>query len=135
LHALGNVGASQAGHGGRDVDETRPARLRGPPELGARKSNEEWKLIEANADNRRGVEERELYEMRADPREERNLATEEDERLGTAEEQLADAAERASEGAVEGTSVGLDAAAVERLRAIGYMEDEEPQDETDEDDE
>jgi hypothetical protein len=38
---------------------------------------------------------------------------------------LRQAADDAAVGAVESTSVGLDAAAVERLRAIGYMEDED----------
>ena len=87
--------------------------------------DEEWKLIEANPDNRRGVEAQELFEMGADPAEARNLASGDPEQVTAAREQLEAAADRASEGAVEGTSVGLDAASVERLRAIGYMEDEE----------
>jgi anti-sigma28 factor (negative regulator of flagellin synthesis) len=88
-----------------------------------RQGDEEWKLIEANADNRRGLEPRELYELRSDPAEAQSRTGEAE--AGRASEHLRQAADDAAVGAVESTSVGLDAAAVERLRAIGYMEDED----------
>lgn len=85
---------------------------------------EDWKLIEANANNPRGLPERELFELRSDPGEQQNRADDEAARLEHSEEQLSGAAARASEGAVDGTSIGITGDMANQLRALGYMEDE-----------
>ena len=78
--------------------------------------------LHVNADNPRGLDPTELYEMRRDPGETRSLAEGERGILSVARQRLEQAADEASEGAVSGESVGLDGAAVERLRSLGYME-------------
>lgn len=85
--------------------------------------DQEWKFIEANADNPRRLPEHELFEMRSDPGEEQNRAEDESEELTNSQGILGRAREAASQGAVSRSALGaIDAAACEQLRALGYME-------------
>jgi arylsulfatase A-like enzyme len=85
---------------------------------------EDWKLIEANAGNPRGLPERELFEIQSDPGEARNLAGSRQE----VAERLARDAEAtvqfAQSSALEGAErAELSQAECENLKALGYVED------------
>jgi arylsulfatase A-like enzyme/uncharacterized membrane protein YbhN (UPF0104 family) len=90
-----------------------------------RQENEDWKYIEANADNRRGLEPQELYELRQDRGEQNNLALRQTDRLSQATTHLEQVAEEAHQGAASRSQVGLTADSVEQLRRLGYMNDGE----------
>lgn len=90
------------------------------------RDGEEWKYIHANPGNPRGLAEQELYDVRADPGERRNRAGDEAEELGRAQADLTAARADAARGAAARSSIGLDAGALEQLRNIGYMADDEP---------
>jgi arylsulfatase A-like enzyme len=83
----------------------------------------EWKLIEANPGNPRGLPPEELFEISADPGETRNLVGEERGRVqalrvqADAEQQL----ER-SRAAAGGEAAKLSEAQQEALKALGYAE-------------
>jgi arylsulfatase A-like enzyme/uncharacterized membrane protein YbhN (UPF0104 family) len=83
----------------------------------------EWKLIEANPDNPRGLAAVELYELEGDPGESENLAEERAAILSElaahteAQEQLA-----RSQAAGDGEAASLSAAQEDALRALGYVE-------------
>ena len=97
-----------------------------------RDAEEEWKLIEANANNRRGLPELELFETHDDPGEQRNLVEEHPQVVRQADTFLEAAAERAREGAAERSSVDLTGGVQEQLRNIGYIEsDEHPEEDGD----
>ncbi len=110
-----------------------------------RQDEEEWKLIEANPGNPRGLDPRELYELGSDPEEENNRAEGVEpeplpeppadqappapqtpgQQLARSLDHLEAASARAAEGAARETSVDLTGTAAEQLRAIGYMEEDE----------
>jgi len=83
----------------------------------------EWKLIEANPGNPRGLAPEELFQVAADPRETRNLIGEQSGRAqalrvqADAEQQLA-----RSRAAGGGEAAKLSEAQQEALRALGYAE-------------
>jgi arylsulfatase A-like enzyme len=83
----------------------------------------EWKLIEANSDNPRGLAAVELYELGRDPGESENLAEARAAVLSElaahaeAQEQLA-----RSQAAGDGEAASLSAAQEDALRALGYVE-------------
>lgn len=81
----------------------------------------DWKLIEANEGNPRGLPPVELFDMARDPGEERSVAEVEEGPLDHARERLEVAAGEAAEGAVSAERRGLDGSAVEQLRNLGYM--------------
>jgi arylsulfatase A-like enzyme len=83
----------------------------------------EWKLILANPGNPRGLAEVELYDLVADPGERKNLADAEPARVTELKKNLETlrAASRAS--AVSGVSGAIDDADMERLKALGYVDE------------
>ncbi len=82
----------------------------------------QWKLIEANSRNPRGLDPREMYDLDLDPREEENLAL--DESLTPIAESLQRALDTAKEAAakdaVMGASTTLDSELEEQMGALGY---------------
>ena len=82
---------------------------------------EDEKLIVANANNPRGLPEREYFDVSGDPLEQDPYSDPEaEERL----EELAEFQRLAAEGkAVQGEDVEMDLPTCERLKAIGYVED------------
>ncbi len=86
--------------------------------------NHEWKLIEANEGNPRGLEPKELYDMRMDPGETNNAYGTKNQRVIDAFTQQADAVETfaKSQSAGDGSSAELTASQEEALRALGYIE-------------
>ena len=86
---------------------------------------EEWKLIEANPGNPRGLAPLELFQLREDPGEKRNLSAERSDRVADlrrhadAQEQLA-----RSQSVGGGATAELSAAEQEALRLLGYVEEE-----------
>ena len=83
----------------------------------------EWKLIEANAGNPRGLPPVELFAIGADPKEKHNLEAEQAERVAElrrhAQAQRQLAASRAVEG---GEQAKLSKEECERLRVLGYVQ-------------
>jgi len=84
--------------------------------------SEEWKLIQANKGNPRGLEPLELYNLVDDPREYKNLVERHPDQVKDLQIQIDDYAQQASESAVRGEEVHLDDATKNQLRALGYME-------------
>ncbi len=86
---------------------------------------EEWKLIEANAGNPRGLAPVELYQVSQDPGERRDLSTEAAAKVAElrrhAEAQLQLARSQSVGG---GATAELSAAEQEALRLLGYVEEE-----------
>jgi uncharacterized protein (TIRG00374 family) len=86
---------------------------------------EEWKLIEANPGNPRGLAPLELFDVEQDPGEERDLSGERTDRVAElrrhadAQEQLA-----RSQQLGGGATAELSAAEQEALRQLGYLEEE-----------
>ncbi len=82
----------------------------------------DWKLIHANADNPRGLKERELYRVDRDPGERDELAAKEEAALAKRESELERASSQARTGALKAreVDVSMDEAARERLKALGY---------------
>jgi arylsulfatase A-like enzyme len=87
--------------------------------------DDEWKLIEANARNPRGLPPRELFELRSDRGERSDRAPADRARVADGERRLGEAARRAAVGAVERSAVGLDADTLRQLQNIGYAGDDE----------
>ena len=83
---------------------------------------DDWKLILANEGNPRGLEAVELYDLRTDPGEKRNLASRHPERVTELRRDLESLRQMARAQAVSGVTGSIDAADEERLRALGYME-------------
>ena len=82
---------------------------------------EDEKLIVANANNPRGLPEREYFDVSGDPLE---LDPYEDPDAETRLEELAEFQRAAAQGeAVQGEDVEMDLATCQRLKAIGYVED------------
>jgi arylsulfatase A-like enzyme len=86
---------------------------------------EEWKLIEANAGNPRGLAALELFDVEQDPGEQRDLSGERTDRVAElrrhadAQEQLARSQKQGGAATAE-----LSAAEQEALRQLGYLEEE-----------
>jgi len=86
---------------------------------------EEWKLIEANPGNPRGLPPQELFQVSEDPGEQRNLSAERADRVAEllrhadAQEQLA-----RSQSLGGAATAELSAAEQEALRLLGYVEEE-----------
>ncbi len=80
------------------------------------------KLIVANPHNPRGLQERELYRVDTDPRELRNVAHEDAPNLAFSQRELEQVSAQARTGALKALDVdlGMDKAAQERLKALGY---------------
>jgi arylsulfatase A-like enzyme len=82
-----------------------------------------WKVIRANAGNPRGLEELELYDVKTDPGEERNLAESQPRR---AQEMLADLITlefEAGSKPTPGELAEIGKEDCERLRSLGYIEE------------
>ena len=86
-----------------------------------RRGTDELKLITANAGNPRGLPERELFRIDSDVGEAHDLSATEPALLTEAERALQAARLSASEGAVEGAEVELDAASRRQLCELGYL--------------
>jgi arylsulfatase A-like enzyme/uncharacterized membrane protein YbhN (UPF0104 family) len=86
----------------------------------------QWKIISANAGNPRGLKERELYRVDSDPKEQTDLAARETSALNLRETELERAGTQARTGALKAREVDLsmDEDAQERLKALGYANDE-----------
>lgn len=80
------------------------------------------KLIVANPGNPRGLKERELYRVDTDPREQKELSESDPNALSASERELEAASKTARTGALKAREVdlGMDKAAQERLKALGY---------------
>jgi len=80
------------------------------------------KLIVANPNNPRGLKERELYRVDNDPREQKELSASDPNALSQSERELETASQTARTGALKAREVdlGMDKAAQERLKALGY---------------
>jgi arylsulfatase A-like enzyme len=85
----------------------------------------DWKIIEANEDNPRGLDTFEFYKIGDDPKEQKNLASEQDEKLSQWKVALEKAGEGAQVGAVERDQLTLDESSRERLKSLGYLEEED----------
>lgn len=81
-----------------------------------------WKLIGANAGNPRGLKERELYRIDADPKELEDLSGKDRQALARREAELETASTQARTGALKAREVdiSMDQAAQERLKNLGY---------------
>jgi arylsulfatase A-like enzyme len=101
-------------HEGNDLESVR-----------RREGTDEVKLITANPGNPRGLNPVELYRVDFDPGETENVAADQPDEVESTMEALIAAREAAAEGAVEATTVGLEGDAADRLRALGYISDEE----------
>ncbi|MFC2046278.1 sulfatase [Chloroflexota bacterium] len=78
------------------------------------------KLILANPDNPRGLPAEALFDLIADPEEQRNLAASQPDQIGVLRGALDQLHALAREQAVAGETGSLDAAVQERLRDLGY---------------
>ena len=84
-----------------------------------------WKIIAANENNPRGVPAKSLFNLTADPGEQKNLAGKEAEEYGKAEAKLAAIEKQVAEGAVDRKTIELDDAAKGHLKDLGYIREEE----------
>lgn len=81
----------------------------------------DWKLITANPGNPRGLAPEELYDVAKDSGERRNLAGDETTRLEDMRATLGKSYLEARAHAGAGAETDVDAATLERLRALGYV--------------
>ncbi len=87
----------------------------------------DWKLIQANEGNPRGLGTAELYDLKFDPHEKKNVADgEEDTRAGLETVAKLEVAKARGEAAKGGGTVALDPLECERLKSLGYMDADEP---------
>ncbi|MEZ4248468.1 MAG: sulfatase-like hydrolase/transferase [Polyangiales bacterium] len=89
-----------------------------------RRGTDEWKILTANQGNPRGLQPVEVYRVDFDTTEQNELSETERDTTRQLMETLVEEGRRAREGRVEGQAVDLAGDAADRLRAIGYMEDE-----------
>jgi arylsulfatase A-like enzyme len=82
---------------------------------------DEWKLIQANPGNPRGLPPRQLFEVARDPREQHDLAATRTDQLATLAAHLAALQSHAEAVAVTGSETAIDKATEERLRQLGYV--------------
>jgi choline-sulfatase len=90
------------------------------------RDGEEWKYIQANAGNPRGLDPQELYDTRSDPGERRNQAGGDAPELDRAQQTLDTARADAARGAAARASVGFDSGAVQQLTNLGYLQKAPP---------
>ncbi|MDB4988465.1 MAG: Choline-sulfatase, partial [Myxococcaceae bacterium] len=85
-------------------------------------NGQQWKLIEANEGNPRGLKPSELFRIQTDPKELDDLATREQASLARRQAELESASKQARTGALKAREVDLsmDQAAQERLKNLGY---------------
>ena len=83
----------------------------------------DYKLILANEGNPRGLSPTELYDVARDPREARDLARAEGERVAATRRVLDQSARASARGAVDAQTHALDDNAAARLRSLGYAGD------------
>jgi uncharacterized protein (TIRG00374 family) len=85
-------------------------------------NGQQWKLIDANAGNPRGLKPQELYRIDSDPAEQTDLASKEAPSLARRNAELSTAATQARTGALKAREVdiSMDQAAQERLKNLGY---------------
>jgi arylsulfatase A-like enzyme len=83
--------------------------------------NEEWKLLEANPGNPRGLPPQQLFDVATDPREQHDLATTKSDMASTLAANLAAVQSHAETVAVTGAETEIDPATRERLKALGYV--------------
>jgi len=82
----------------------------------------DWKLINANPGNPRGLQPKELYQVSTDPGEKTDLAGKDATELQTMEAALGRASIVAKENAGAGVDTEVDSVTQDRLKALGYME-------------
>jgi len=82
----------------------------------------EWKVIEANPRNPRGLPESELFRVKQDPGETRNLASSEATRGEAMRAKMDHTLGAALRAAVAGKQGKIDAATRQRLKALGYVQ-------------
>jgi len=82
----------------------------------------EWKIIEANPRNPRGLPESALFRVKDDPRETRNLASSEATRGEAMRAKMDHTLGQALRAAVAGKQGKIDAATRQRLKALGYVQ-------------
>jgi len=82
--------------------------------------NDRWKLILANNGNPRGLAPVELFDMNADPKETRNVASANPDVVDKLKSDLEALKVNAASRAVSGVSGGVDSATQEKLHALGY---------------
>ncbi len=83
----------------------------------------EWKLLRANKGNPRGLEEQELYDVKADPRERENVARRQLGQARALDQQLERHVRAARAQSREAQVTTLDRSECERLKALGYVEE------------
>jgi len=85
----------------------------------------DWKLIQANEGNPRGLEPLELYYLTDDPGEKRNLASSRTDQLASLTAELRRLREAAKSSAVAAKHGELDDAEKARLKMLGYIDENE----------
>jgi arylsulfatase A-like enzyme len=83
---------------------------------------DDWKLIQANPGNPRGLAPRELFEIARDPHEQRDLATTRTDEVATLAAHIAALQSHAEAVAVTGSETVVDPGSQERLRQLGYIQ-------------
>lgn len=83
--------------------------------------NEEWKLIQANPGNPRGLPTQQLFDVTRDRGEKHDLAASRGDAVATLASHLAAVQSHAVASAVGGSETKIDSATEERLRALGYV--------------
>lgn len=81
----------------------------------------DWKLIQANPGNPRGLPPRQLFDIARDPREQHDLAARRSQEMAGLESHLAAVLSHAEAVKVGGGETAIDSATEERLRALGYV--------------
>ncbi len=86
---------------------------------------DQWKIIEANEGNPRGLAPTEVFDLSADPGEQKNVAADDKARTDKLKDSLQKASTGALENAVERDQHELDESSRERLKSLGYIEDDD----------
>ncbi len=82
----------------------------------------DWKLVQANRGNRRGLAALELFGLNTDPKERTNLIDENQDEVRQLQTLIDDYSRQAMEAAVQEEHVDLDGTTRDQLEALGYME-------------
>jgi arylsulfatase A-like enzyme len=83
--------------------------------------SEEWKLIQANPGNPRGLPVKQLFALARDPREQHDLAASRADQVSLLAANLGALQSHALAVAVNASETAIDSATEERLRALGYV--------------